>query len=145
MPAMPSGGNSFRNEFVIVGAAAARAGEKATRCPTRGKGQHNRRRNRTSSRRHAARRRRRFGRRSRLVRAPAASKTAPRTRSSSITTCGRMPRAVSRRGPNIELRCRAHNAYEAALFFGWEGAGVVRETRVRYSSAGGDEPGELWQ
>jgi hypothetical protein len=28
---------------------------------------------------------------------------------------------------NIELRCRAHNAYEAALFFGPETADAVRE------------------
>jgi hypothetical protein len=35
---------------------------------------------------------------------------------------------------NIELRCRAHNAYEAALFFGWEGAGVVREVRSIWGS-----------
>jgi hypothetical protein len=28
---------------------------------------------------------------------------------------------------NIELRCRAHNAYEARLFFGGEGDELVRE------------------
>jgi hypothetical protein len=31
---------------------------------------------------------------------------------------------------NIELRCRAHNAYEASLFFGAESAGFVREGRA---------------
>jgi hypothetical protein len=41
---------------------------------------------------------------------------------------------------NIELRCRAHNAYEAALFFGWEATDVVREARVPYSSADVAEP-----
>jgi 5-methylcytosine-specific restriction endonuclease McrA len=30
---------------------------------------------------------------------------------------------------NIELRCRAHNAYEASLFFATDGAGEVRERR----------------
>jgi hypothetical protein len=46
---------------------------------------------------------------------------------------------------NIELRCRAHNAYEAALFFGRDGAGVVREARGRYSCTGGDEPQGRWR
>ncbi len=33
---------------------------------------------------------------------------------------------------NIELRCRAHNAYEATLFFGGEGDGLVREVSPRW-------------
>jgi hypothetical protein len=37
---------------------------------------------------------------------------------------------------NIQLRCRAHNGYEADLFFGrgpqWDGREVVRETRAVY-------------
>ena len=32
---------------------------------------------------------------------------------------------------NLELRCRAHNAYEAELVFG-PGAGIVHETGERY-------------
>jgi HNH endonuclease len=33
---------------------------------------------------------------------------------------------------NIQLRCRAHNAYEAELFFGVEDPPTVRETRADY-------------
>jgi 5-methylcytosine-specific restriction endonuclease McrA len=33
---------------------------------------------------------------------------------------------------NLELRCRAHNAYEAELFFGTAGTSTVRERRVAY-------------
>jgi hypothetical protein len=36
---------------------------------------------------------------------------------------------------NIELRCRAHNAYEAALFFGE--SSIVRETRCVWSREAG--------
>jgi hypothetical protein len=35
---------------------------------------------------------------------------------------------------NIQLRCRAHNAYEARLFFGPEKAEVVRERRPEYGA-----------
>ena len=34
---------------------------------------------------------------------------------------------------NIELRCRAHNAYEASLFFGREGDGVVEHVEQSHS------------
>jgi 5-methylcytosine-specific restriction endonuclease McrA len=46
---------------------------------------------------------------------------------------------------NIELRCRTHNAYEAALFFGRDGASAVREARVLYSCTGGDKPPGRWR
>jgi hypothetical protein len=39
---------------------------------------------------------------------------------------------------NIQLRCRAHNGYEADLFYGkgpqWDGAEVVRESRPAYGA-----------
>ena len=34
---------------------------------------------------------------------------------------------------NIQLRCRAHNGYEASLFFGPEGPEVVREGQPVYA------------
>lgn len=36
---------------------------------------------------------------------------------------------------NIELRCRQHNQYEAALYFGETGADVVREVAIVYGRA----------
>jgi len=33
---------------------------------------------------------------------------------------------------NIQLRCRAHNAYEASLFFGREASDRVRDARSEY-------------
>ena len=36
---------------------------------------------------------------------------------------------------NLELRCRAHNAFEAERWFGLGGDDVVRESRVGFSSA----------
>lgn len=35
-------------------------------------------------------------------------------------------------GSNIELRCRAHNVYEAELFFGTDEPALVRESRASY-------------
>jgi hypothetical protein len=33
---------------------------------------------------------------------------------------------------NVELRCRAHNRYEAELWFGWSVADAVREVPRGY-------------
>ena len=51
---------------------------------------------------------------------------------------------------NIQLRCRAHNAYEAGLFYGPRGAGpasVVRERPAAYglSARGSTGPGAGWK
>ena len=51
---------------------------------------------------------------------------------------------------NIQLRCRAHNAYEAVLFYGPRGAGpasVVRERPAAYglSARGSTGPGAGWR
>ena len=50
---------------------------------------------------------------------------------------------------NIQLRCRAHNAYEAVLFYGRRGAGpasIVRERPAAYglSARGSTGPGAGW-
>jgi hypothetical protein len=50
---------------------------------------------------------------------------------------------------NIQLRCRAHNGYEADLFYGqgprWDGGEVVRETRAVYGiQLGPDRVQERW-
>jgi hypothetical protein len=39
---------------------------------------------------------------------------------------------------NIQLRCRAHNMYEASLFFGSEFPERVREARCAYGGGTGD-------
>lgn len=44
---------------------------------------------------------------------------------------------------NIELRCRAHNAYEASLFFGADHISVVREDRERYRCRDNDWSGTM--
>ena len=42
---------------------------------------------------------------------------------------------------NIQLRCRAHNLYEADLFFG---ADVVRESTVRWGDSNATGLGAPW-
>jgi hypothetical protein len=61
---------------------------------------------------------------------------APPGGSSSSITCARFAAGGEATFENIELRCRAHNAYEAELYYGPSrpigGEGVVREAPVRY-------------